>query len=100
MEKLEVIKKQENYYTLLNTRNGKEYSFYITFFDIDEEPDLGDVIAIHKEQLDPNYEEYSKELYFGGLDKPYGRAVKDKDHLDFIAINVKGKKTGLKRFFG
>ena len=51
---------------------------------------MGDVIAIHKEQLDPNYEEYSKELYFGGLDKPYGRAVKDKDHLDFIAINLIG----------
>jgi len=100
MRKLVIVKKEDNEYTLKDLASGDVYKLEITFFDLDENPDVGDVIAMHKEQLDPSYIEYTKEFYFGGLDKPYGRAVKDKDHLDFIAVNVKGKKTGLKRFFG
>ena len=100
MEKLEVLKVEGNNYTLKNEKDNKTYNFVLTFFDVDGGVVVGDVISVHQELLDPKYEEYSTEYYFGPVDQVYGRAVKGAEDKDVIAI-TKGRKTiVLKRFFG
>lgn len=98
MENLIIKQIDGNKFTLLNKKNNKVYNFKLTFFDV--KVNVGDVIAIHKELLDPNYEEYSKIYRFGPLDEPYGRNVEGPEHLDFIAIKTQDKIIPLKRFFG
>ena len=87
-----------NKFTLLNKKNNKVYELKLTFFDV--EVKIGDVIAIHKELLDPSYDEFSNEYRFGPLDEPYGRKVEGPEHMDFIAVKTQDKIIPLKRFFG
>ena len=98
MENLIVEEINGKRHTLSNKKSGKKYVFFLTFFDC--EVSVGDIIAIHKELLDPSYDEFSNEYRFGPLDEPYGRKVEGPEHLDFIAIKTQDKIIPLKRFFG
>ena len=100
MENLKVVKIERDKYTLKNIKTKAEYNFSITFFGLKQDVAVGDVIAIHKELLDPTYVEYSTQYYFGPLNEVYGRKVTSKDDIDFIAIKTKNDIIKLKRFFG
>lgn len=99
MIKLQVVNVNEREYTLKD-ENGKQYKHFLTFFDVDGGVVVGDTLNIHEELLNPKYEEYSKEYYFGPLNEVYGRAVKSAADLDVIAIEKASKTIVLKRFYG
>lgn len=100
MEKLIISKIEGSLYTFKNKATKKEHKFKIKFFDVAEEILEGSPIVIHENLLDPNYEEYSNELYFGPLDAIYGRSDENLKPEDIIAISIDNKIIKLKRFFG
>lgn len=100
MEVFDIIKKEGRFYTLFHRSSGKTFRLAIKFFDYDQYIQEGAAIAMHKELIDPNYEEYSTEYYFGALHEKYGRVINSKEDIDVIMIKVGDKKIYLKRFFG
>lgn len=100
MENFEIVKIENRYYTLKNIKTGKTYRLAIKFFDYDQQIKVGTIIGLHSELLDPNYQEYSTEYYFGPIDEPYGRKVDGKDDINVIGIKIGNEKIYLKRFFG
>lgn len=98
MVKLLVCKIENNNYTLLD-EEGTQYQFVLNFFDLQKKPNIGTVILMHQELLNPEYEEYNTTYSFGPLDQPYGRSVTP-ESVDFIAIKTDNVITNLKRFFG
>ena len=100
MEKLVISKIDNDEYTLVNLKNKKEYTFYLKFYTLEDKIKVGTMVAFHKELLDPDYEEYSVEYYFGPLDEKYGRVINKKEDIDVIAVKVDDKVITLKRFFG
>ena len=97
--RLKITKIENRKFTLLGS-DKKEYSFYLTFYDIPVQPKVGDVLDFDERLLDPNYEEYSPEYYFGDLASIYGRAIGTEHDADFIEVHIKRKKYYLKRFYG
>ena len=100
MEKLVISKIENGEYTLVNLQSKKEYTFYLKFFSLESEVKVGTMLLLHEELLDPNYEEYSDEYYFGPIDEKYGRQVKGPEDIDVIAVKLEDKIITLKRFFG
>jgi len=99
MEKLKIDKIENNFYHLVD-KNNKEYELNLTFYDLEEEPMVGDYIYFNKELLNPNYIEYSTTYFFGPLEEQYGREIQTKNDIDLIKVKIKDKTIYLKRFFG
>jgi len=99
MEKLKIMKIENNTYTLLN-KDGEKFEFNLTFYDLEENLVQGDFIYFNKHLLNPNYKEYNKTYFFGPLDEVYGREIKSKEDIDLIKIKLGDKTIFLKRFFG
>ena len=100
MENFEVVKIENRYYTLMNIKTGKTYRLALKFFEHEKDILEGTIIGMHSELLDPNYQEYSTEYYFGRIDEPYGRKATGKDEINVIGVKLGNKKIYLKRFFG
>lgn len=100
MVKLIVRKIEDTKYTLEREITNELYEFNLTFFDLKKDVEVGDVIGMNEELLNPNFEEYSKSYYFGPIDQAYGREVKNPDDIELIAIEQGAITTVLKRFFG
>jgi len=96
--KLKIEKIENLKYTLVNEENTV-FNLKLKFYGLTENLSEGDYIFINDALLDPSYKEYSKSYYFGPLDEPYGRKVTEKD-IDFLTLEIKGKKVNLKRFYG
>ena len=99
MEKLKIKNIENNNYLLVN-KNGEEFKFNLTFYDLEDKLSVGDYIYFHKELLNPNYKEYSNTYFFGSLEEQYGREIKTKEDIDLIKLKIKDKTIYLKRFFG
>ena len=100
MVKLEIIKIEENKTTLLREKTNETYEFELKFFDLKTPVKVGDIICMHKELLDSNFEEYSKSYYFGDINAVYGRKFNSTDDLESIIVQQGEDTTVLKRFFG
>lgn len=96
--KLKIEKIDDNMFVLIS-ENGEIYNLKLKFYDLTNEPNIGDFIYINENLLDPKYKEYSRSYYFGPLNEPYGRDVKEGD-IDFLIVEINGNKINLKRFYG
>ena len=100
MVKLQVVKINERKITLLRESTNEIFEFEMQFFDLKTPVQLGNVVCVHKELLDPNFEEYSQAYYFGDINAPYGRKFNGVDDLEAIIVQQGDETTVLKRFFG
>ena len=97
--RLKILEKGKYEYKLQDDEEH-EYIINIEFLDIIEEPEIGDLIYINKELLDPKYEGYSTSYTFGSLESKYGKENISIDDIDVIKV-VKGETTiYLKRLYG
>lgn len=99
MVKLEVISK-ENYIYILLDENRNEFSLNLQFFDIAENPSVGNYIYMSEELLNPYHLRQSLSYVFGSLDSKYGKENIALDDVDVIKIDINGSETYLKRLYG
>lgn len=99
MKKLE-IENNKNYEYILKDENGKKYNFNFEFWNIENNPKIGDYIYINEELLNPKYEGFSTCYTFGNLENKYGKDNIKKDDIDVIKIVIDGLEIYLKRLYG
>lgn len=99
MVKLEIKGKENSLYVLENN-NHQNYNMLLKFWDIEESPNVGDIIYINELLLDTNYEGYSNFYTFGGLHNQYGKKDISLDDEDVIMLIMEKKKIYLKRLYG
>lgn len=99
MIKLQIVNVKDYEYNLKD-ENGNNYIINLEFFDIDEEPKLGDYIFLNKKLLDSTYEGYSTSYTFGNLENKYGRKNVSIDDIDVIKLIINNSEIYLKRLFG
>lgn len=97
--KLKITNIEDRKYTLLDI-NEKKYEFYLKFYDLPEQPQIGDYLDFNEKLLDPSYYEYNQEYYFGDLTSIHGRIINTEYDADFIEVHIKKKKYYLKRLYG
>lgn len=100
MVKLQIVKIEENKFTLLRESTNEIYEFALKFFDLKTPVQVGDVVCVHKELLDPNFEEYNTSYYFGDINAVYGRKFNGTDDIEAIIVEQGDETSVLKRFFG
>ena len=66
--RLKITNIENRKFTLLGS-DKKEYSFYLTFYDIPVQPKVGDVLDFDERLLDPN-----PTIFTGSLAEPKGGA--------------------------
>lgn len=99
MKKLE-IENKKNYEYILKDEYGNTYNFNFEFWDIENNPQIGDYIYMNEELLNPKYEGFSTFYTFGNLENKYGKDNILKDDIDVIKIVTDGLEIYLKRLYG
>ena len=82
-------------FTYYLTDKEKTYSLKLEFYDLNKDPQVGDVIIINEELLKENIL-----LSFGALNSEYGKNIKDSHDKDLMVLIVGNKKIYLKRLYG
>lgn len=90
------IDKINNFTYHLKDYNNKEYKFNLEFLDIEETPQIDDLIIINKDLLKEN----KHLLSFGPLDSKYGRKIESNKDKDIIILIINNKEIPLKRLYG
>ena len=91
-----IINNQDKYKYELKDKDNKIYHFNIEFYNLKQEPKIGDYIYINENLLQ---EEYSV-LSFDFLDSKYGRSIDLLDSKDIIVLLINNEKLYLKRVYG
>ncbi len=99
MIKLEIDNIDKYIYKLKDEKNNK-YNLNLEFFDIEENPKVGDYIYISAELLNPKLEGYSTNYTFGNLKNKYGKENITLNDIDVIKIATNGLEIYLKRLYG
>ena len=99
MIKLEIDNINKYTYKLKDEKKNK-YDLNLEFFDIEEEPKVGDYIYISAELLDPKFEGYSTSYTFGNLKSKYGKENIKLGDIDVIKIVTNRLEISLKRLYG
>ena len=96
MVKLKIININDYEYSL---KDEEEHNYIINmeFFDVDENPRIGDYIYINKELLNPKYDGYSTSYTFGSLENKYGKENIQMEDIDVIKVTLNNKEIYLKR---
>ena len=99
MVKLKIININDYEYSL---KDEEEHNYIINmeFFDVDENPRIGDYIYINKELLNPKYDGYSTSYTFGRLENKYGKENIQMEDIDVIKVTLNNKEIYLKRLYG
>ena len=100
MQKLIVKEVIDDKYVLLDITTKKKYEFTLTFYDIDEPVQKGDILGIQPELLNPFYEEYSFYYMIGGINSPEGRKITSEKDADLIFLKTQNNTYKLKRLWG
>ena len=96
MHKL-IIESIEGYNYILKDSDNKVYKLNIEFYDIEDNPSIGDYLYINQKLLNKIN---NTMVSFGKLDGIYGREIKDENDEDIIGASIKDKVTYLKRYYG
>lgn len=99
MVKLQIINKIGHVYTFKDIYN-KCFDIDIEFLDIEDQPQIGEVVFIKEELLNPQYEGYSTSYTFGSLQNKYGKQNILIDDIDIIKLISNEKEIYLKRLYG
>lgn len=101
MIKLEILEKSNYIFKFKDDKNNI-YSLNLEFFDIEEEPKVGDYIYMSAELLNQKYAGYSTNYTFGDLDSKYGKENLSLNDIDVIKLEIKdsNKEIYLKRLYG
>lgn len=99
MIKLEIDNIDKYIYKLKDEKNNK-YNLNLEFFDIEENPKVGDYIYISAELLNSKLEGYSTNYTFGNLKNKYGKENITLNDIDVIKIATNGLEIYLKRLYG
>lgn len=94
MVELRIMNVDKFYYYLVDN-NGREYNLDIQFYDIDENPTVGDYIYINQEILNS-----SKEFSFGSIMGEYGKNILDGNKEEIIVVKRENELIYLKRYYG
>ncbi len=95
MKKLLITKKDNYEYTLKDIENN-EYQFNIEFYNIENNPEVGDYLFISEKILQEN----NAFLNFDSLESEYGRKIESANDDDIVALIVRREKIYLKRVYG
>lgn len=99
MLKLEISNIEGYLYYLKDQMNNK-HILNLEFFDIEKEPEVGNIIYINDNLLNPKYEGYSSSYTFGGLNNEYGKPNINIEDVDVIKLVIEDKEIYLKRLYG
>ena len=99
MKKLMINSKNKYLHTLMD-EEMKEYTLSLDFFDIEDEVQVGNIIYVNEELLNPKYEGFSTSYTFGSLDSQYGKENIQLDDIDVIKLVIDEKEIYLKRLYG
>lgn len=91
---------ENNQYALKKLSDNNIYFLNATILKFDKVLKRGDMIAIHNQLFDVNYDEYSNHYYFGPINEMFGREIKSPEDVDYVSVNIDGVKYDLKRFYG
>ena len=95
MKKL-LITKKDNYEHTLKDIENNEYQFNIEFYNIENNPEVGDYLFISEKILQEN----NAFLNFDSLESEYGRKIESANDDDIVALIVRREKIYLKRVYG
>lgn len=87
--------KSHNEYVLQDTVIKEQYRLILEFHDMDK-PQVGDVLLLNENLLNPKYEWYGQPYAFEKLDND----KTDLKEIDLAGIFTKNKKYILKRVYG
>lgn len=83
-------------YKLIDIYN-REYKINIEFYDLKDNPKIGDLIYISESLLkDIN----NSIAYFGKIDEKYGKMTKEELKDEIICLKINNMEIHLKRFYG
>lgn len=99
MKKLKIANIDNYIYTLIDEDEHK-YILNLEILDIEEKPKKEEVIYMHKELLNPEYEGYSTSYTFGDIHSQYGKENILMDDIDVIKLVLDEKEIYLKRLYG
>ena len=91
-----MISKKDGYYYYFRDMNENEYKLNIEFYDLLNNPKIGDYLYINSGLL----EESGSLLCFGPIDEDYGRNVDSLDCTDLVVLCTGDDKKYLKRYYG
>lgn len=84
---------------LADNKTGKGYKLLLEIFG-DVKPQVGDILVLHEDLLNPNSECYSQPYFFDCLESEYGRDVEALQDNEKLALLRKENKWGFKRVYG
>ncbi len=95
MKKL-IITKKDNYEYTLKDMDNNEYQFNIEFYNIKNNPEVGDYLFMSEKILQDN----NSLLSFDVLESEYGRKIENANDDDILILILKEEKIYLKRVYG
>ena len=95
MIKLMIEKIDKNNY-FLKDKDDNKYRFHIQFYDLDKNPEVGDVLYVNEKLLDSGSYLFS----FGPLISKFGKNMTSTKDPDLIVLAMGDEKKYLKRYYG
>lgn len=99
MVKLKIMNIDKYTYNLKDAKENN-YTLNLEFFDVEENPKIGDYIYISAELLNPRYEGFSTSYTFGSLENKYGKDNINLTDIDVIKVVTNNLEIYLKRLYG
>lgn len=99
MVKLKIMNIDKYTYNLKDAKENN-YTLNLEFFDVEENPKIGDYIYISAELLNPKYEGFSTSYAFGSLENKYGKDNINLTDIDVIKVVTNNLEIYLKRLYG